>query len=190
MIVWGELKWSMLVEDACKPKHLLWAIIFLKTYTTESSLAVAIGVDEKTLLKWIFIFIYVISDLEDDWVGSLCSEDSFDISNNSFSTDKMGEQVSWILWWIVPGDCGWDRLLDMLKPSTKDFYSHKFAKAGLCYEVGVCIQTGLIVWISGPFAAGKYNNITIFQLKMIYELLDWEMVEADQGYVGQDLCEI
>ena len=49
MIVWGELKWSMLVEDACKPKHLLWALIFLKTYTIESSLAVAIGVDEKTL---------------------------------------------------------------------------------------------------------------------------------------------
>ena len=62
--VWGELKQSMLVEDACKPKHLLWVLIFLKTYTTESSLAVAIGVDEKTLQKWIFIIIYAISDLE------------------------------------------------------------------------------------------------------------------------------
>ena len=71
------------------------------------------------------------------------------------------------------------------KPFTKDFYSHKFAKAGLRYEVGVCIQAGLIVWINGPFVAGKYNNITIFRSKMIYKLLDWEMVEADQGYVGQ-----
>ena len=71
------------------------------------------------------------------------------------------------------------------KRFAKDFYSHKFAKAGLRYEVGVCIQTGLIVWIYGPFAAGKYNDITIFRSKMIYELLDWEMVEADQGYVGQ-----
>ena len=114
MIVWGELKWSMLVKDACKPKHLLWALIFLKTYTTESSLAVAIGVDEKTLQKWIFIIIiYAISDLEDDWVGSLCSEDSSDVSNNCFSTDQMGEQVSWIPWQIMPGDSGWDRLLDM-----------------------------------------------------------------------------
>ena len=60
----------MLVEDACKPKHLLWALIFLKTYSTESSLAVAIGADEKTLRKWIFIIIYAISDLEDDWVGA------------------------------------------------------------------------------------------------------------------------
>ena len=113
MIVWGELKWSMLVKDACKPKHLLWALIFLKTYATESSLVVAIGVDEKTLQKWIFIIIYAISDLEDDWVGSLCLEDSSDISNNCFPTDQMGEQVSWIPWQIMPGDGGWDRLLDM-----------------------------------------------------------------------------
>ena len=55
VIVWGEFKQFMLVEDACKPKHLLWALIFLKTYTIKSSLAVAIGVDEKTLQKWIFI---------------------------------------------------------------------------------------------------------------------------------------
>ena len=49
VLVWGELKQSMLVKDTCKPKHLLWVLIFLKTYTTESSLVVAIGVDEKTL---------------------------------------------------------------------------------------------------------------------------------------------
>ena len=80
---------------------------------------------------------------------------------------------------------GTDFWMCELKPFTKDFYSHKFAKEGLHYEVGVCIETGLIVWINGPFVAGKYNDITIFQSKMIYELLDWEMVEVDQGYVGQ-----
>ena len=80
---------------------------------------------------------------------------------------------------------GTDFWICELKPFAKDFYSHKFAKAGLHYEVGVCIQTGLIVWINEPFAVGKYDNITIFQSKMIDELLDWEMVKADQGYVGQ-----
>ena len=80
---------------------------------------------------------------------------------------------------------GTDFWICELKPFAKAFYSHKFVKAGLCYEVGLCIQTGLIVWINGPFAVGKYNNITIFRSKMIYELLDWEMVEADQCYVGQ-----
>ena len=95
----------------------------------------------------------------------------------------MGEQVSWILWQIMPGDSGGTNFwICELKLFTKDFYSHKFVKAGLCYEVGVCIQTGLIVWINGPFVV---SDITIFQSKMIYELLDWEMVKVDQGYVGQ-----
>ena len=53
------------------------------------------------------------------------------------------------------------------------------------FLLGVCIQTGLIVWINGLFAADKYNDITIFRSKMIRKLLVWEMVEADQGYVGQ-----
>ena len=51
------------------------------------------------------------------------------------------------------------------KPFAKDFFSLKFAKVGLCYEVGVCIQTGLIVWNNEPFVAGKYNDITIFLIK-------------------------
>ena len=121
---------------------------------------VAIGVDEKTLQKWIFIIVYAISDLEEDWVGSLCSEDCSDISNNCFSTDQMGERYcggSCLV--TVDGPNFW---ICELKPFAKDYYSHKFAKAGLCYEVGVCTQTGLIVWINGPFAAGKYNDITIF----------------------------
>ena len=56
--------------------------------------------------------IYAISDLEDDWVGSLFTK-ILDVSNNCFSTDQMGEQVSWIPWQIMPGDGGWDRLLVM-----------------------------------------------------------------------------
>ena len=162
MIVWGELKQSMLVEDACKPKHLLWAHIFLKTYTTESSLAVVIGVDEKTLQKWIFIIIYAISDLEDDWVGSLFTK----ILLTSLTIVFL--QIKWEnrFHGYCGGSClvmvdGTDFWICEPEPFTKNFYSHKFAKAGLHYEVGVCIQTGLIVWINGPFVAGKYNDITI-----------------------------
>ena len=89
-------------------------------------------------------------------------KDSSDVSNNFF-TDQMGEQVSWIPWWIglVRVD-GTDFWICEPKPFAKDISSHKFVKAGLCYEVGVCVQTGLIVWINGPFAAGKYNDITFF----------------------------
>ena len=147
----------MFVKDACKSKHLLWVLIFLKTYTTESSLVVAIGDDEKTLQKWIFIIIYAISDLEDDWVGSLFTKILLMSPTIVFLQMKWENRFH--------GYCGRSCLVMVdgtdfwiceLKPFAKDFYSHKFAKAGLHYEVGVCIQAGLIVWINGPFAVGKY----------------------------------
>ena len=151
-----------------------------------SSLAVAIGVDEKTLQKWIFIIIYAISDLEDDWVGSLFTKILLMAPTIVFLQIKWENRFHGYhgRLCLVIAD-GTDFWICEPKPFAKDFYSHKFVKAGLHYEVGVCIQTGLIVWINGPFVVGKYNDITNFQSKMIYELLDWEMVEADQGYVGQ-----
>ena len=150
-------------QDASKPKHLLWVLIFLKTYTTESSLTVAIEVDEKTLQKWILIIIYAISDLEDDCVGSCVQKILL------MSLTIVFLQIKWEnrFHGYCGGSClvtvdGTDFWICEPKPFIKDFYSHKFARAGLCYEVGVCIQTGLIVWIIGPFAVGKCNDITIF----------------------------
>ncbi len=36
------------------------------------------------------------------------------------------------------------------------FASHKYAgKSALCYELGVDILTGNLVWIQGPYSAGK-----------------------------------
>ena len=43
-----------------------------------------------------------------------------------------------------------------------DFYSHKFKKSGLCYAVGICIATGDIVWLNGPYGCGLWLDIRIF----------------------------
>ena len=68
-------------------------------------------------------------------------------------------------------------------------FSHKFKGAGLRYEVGICIQTGYIVWISGSFRAGEYPDISIFRRPggMKDSLLPGEKVEADNGYQGEPL---
>jgi len=43
-----------------------------------------------------------------------------------------------------------------------EFSSHKFAKkSGLRYEVGLCILTGDIVWINGPYACGHWPDLSI-----------------------------
>lgn len=65
------------------------------------------------------------------------------------------------------------------------FYSHKFKGSGLRYEIGLCILTGSIVWINGPFECGKWPDISIFRSALISELQDSERVEADDGYLGE-----
>ena len=40
----------------------------------------------------------------------------------------------------------------------KEFYSFKFKKSGLRYEVGLNIKTGDICWVYGPFPPGDYND--------------------------------
>ena len=41
-----------------KPKHLLWALLFLKTYATEAVLCTLAGTTRKTLRKWIWRIIF------------------------------------------------------------------------------------------------------------------------------------
>lgn len=74
----------------------------------------------------------------------------------------------------------------LVEGTSKLFYSHKFKKSGLRYELGVCIRTGDIVWIHGPFPAGDWPDINIFRHGIKHYLLDGECVEADDGYIGED----
>lgn len=69
-------------------------------------------------------------------------------------------------------------------PEYRIWFSHKFNGPGLRYEIGVCIQTGNIVWIAGPFPAGDYPDVEIFQIGMMNYLDNGETVEADSGYTG------
>mmetsp|Transcript_28962 Transcript_28962/g.42271 ORF Transcript_28962/g.42271 Transcript_28962/m.42271 type:complete len:217 (-) Transcript_28962:448-1098(-) len=65
------------------------------------------------------------------------------------------------------------------------FSSHTFAKkSGLRYEVCLCILTGDIVWINGPFPA-SYHDITIFRSSLKSHLAPTERTEADNGYVRE-----
>jgi len=63
----------------------------------------------------------------------------------------------------------------------KIWYSFKYKKSGVRYEVGLCILTGDIVWISGPYEAGKWNDIAIFRNALMSKLSPSDIVEADDG---------
>ena len=64
----------------------------------------------------------------------------------------------------------------------KRWFSHKFKKPGVRYEVAVGIASGDIVSIVGPFPCGEYPDIKIFRMVLKHDLDDAERVEADKGY--------
>lgn len=69
-----------------------------------------------------------------------------------------------------------------IHPFTPDMYSHKFNRAGLRYELGVSIHSGLIVWVSEPFKCAVHNDLSIFKSQMAQRLNPGEKVVGDKGY--------
>ena len=51
-----------------------------------------------------------------------------------------------------------------------EWYSHKFNKGGINYELGISISQNILVWMNGPFKAGL-NDITNFTNKGLKEKL-------------------
>ena len=71
-------------------------------------------------------------------------------------------------------------------PFDETIFSKKLNGPGYKYEIGICIATGVIVWVNGPFKAGK-NDKTIFENDGLMDALcDNECVEVDMGYQGLD----
>lgn len=69
-------------------------------------------------------------------------------------------------------------------PFWNGWYSHKFRGPGVRYEIGVCIQTGWICWVKGPFPCGAWSDLKIFNNFLKNKLIPDERVECDNGYGG------
>jgi hypothetical protein len=67
--------WISIFEGrrSCLPKHLLWALIFLKGYDCEAKLASFIGADEKTVRKYIWLVLQYITERRMDYVSTISS---------------------------------------------------------------------------------------------------------------------
>ena len=70
------------------------------------------------------------------------------------------------------------------RPFNKRWYTKKFHGPGLRYEVGICIQTGWIVWINGPFPCGEWPDVKIALEELVYMFEGDERAVADRGYKG------
>ena len=168
--IWHLIE-TLLVSES-RPCHLLWALMFLKLYKNESASSGMVGgVSEKTFRHHVWIVLAAI-DKRKSVVIHL---------NNRFK-NRNGSQC------LLSVD-GTDFKINEPRPFSRLWYSHKFNHAALRYEVAICIQTGEIVWINGPFAAGAWPDLNIFRGWLKKYLLPGERVEADNGYQGDDMID-
>ena len=104
-----------------------------------------------------------------------CTDNDFSLKQILFENRKVG-------------DVGADCLLSVDGTDFRtrwinvNFWSYKFKKCGFRYEVALCIKTGWICWLNGPYAPGIWNDQMIFGDALAYELEEGERVEADDGY--------
>ena len=67
------------------------------------------------------------------------------------------------------------------------YYSHKFRQSGLDYELGIAAFENKLVWMNGPFKAGRHD-ITIFRRAGLKDKIPpGHRVIADNGYKGEAL---
>jgi hypothetical protein len=187
--------WELLVTNDAVPdggtiKHLLWTLMFLKVYAKQATLcSLAGGVDKETYRKWCWLFIEAIAGLESHVVSKHHSSISCFRSINSAVCLLLSFQI--IFEDRFKGDKGNDCLMTVdctdfrVAEQGKKFYSFKYKKSGVRYEICLCILTGDIVWINGPFECGMWNDIMIFRSALMTELSANERVEADDGYIGE-----
>ncbi|CAJ1932133.1 unnamed protein product [Cylindrotheca closterium] len=151
-----------------KPDHLLWALLFLKNYTSQDDLSGRVGCCRNTYSKWTWAMIEEIAALYDSVIV--------------WQNRKKGGKFNKWCWITVDGT---DFMIQQPTPFSKKWYSHKFKGPGLRYEVAISIMGGNIVHTNGPFPCGSFPDITIFRNHLVDRLQKGEMAEADLGYRGE-----
>ena len=65
-------------------------------------------------------------------------------------------------------------------------YSMKSSRHVLKYKMGVHIDTGLFVWLSGPWPGIMHDLTIIRQSELLDHLEEFEFIMADKAYIGED----
>jgi hypothetical protein len=203
-ILWKKLVDHGELPQGRQPVHLLWALHFLNRYEIEEVAAATFGVDEETFRNWSWKLVVAIAKLKPSIVSmyiivggfsrSSCISTPSAVSFMSLHICSVNRavQIKWSnrLRKDVGARCkisvdGTDFRLQQQHP-VKEFYSYKFKGSAYRYEVALCIRTGDIVWINGPFKPGLFNDLMIFRKGLKLKLSTaGEKVQADGGYPGE-----
>lgn len=166
--LWRLLKPTKKIARGARPRHLLWAFIFLRVYGSEKqNCLLAKCKCRKTYRFWTWAFLEALANLDQKLIRFEKRFEGWDPTNAALITVD-----------------GTDCRIKEPSPFNPVWWSHKFNGPGVKYEIGICIATGDIVWVNGPFPAA-FSDKQIFDSELSLRLFPGEMVEADGGYTGR-----
>ena len=172
-IIWKQL------PDGSEPKHLIWALLFLKVYATEHVNCALTGVDCKTFRKWVWIFLRIIACCK-----LVSSSSNYHLNFTNIFKINWNDRIDTRKWHgcYVSVD-GTDFKICEPTPWSASYYCHKHNGPGLRYEIAISIYSGKFVWAHGPFPCGSHSDLVIFRsgLKKLLQNAN-EKAIADKGY--------
>jgi len=179
-LTWNLIKYEL--PDDYKEVHLLWALLFLKCYNTESVNRAIVGCDEKTFRKrvWMVVdklaFMKVVSMHCGFSARPTVTEIVFKVKWEDRKTNANPRQTCYT------SLDGVDFEIQEPGPFSSRWFSHKLNAAGLRYEIGLCIRTGEIVWANGGYPCGSWSDLKIAREHFVHFLEPNEKALADKGY--------
>jgi hypothetical protein len=173
--LWEELQITPLdnarIDARTDPLDLfLLSMHFLYQYPTEIEQTNLWKKCRNTVRKWSWYYVEKVRALAVGMFG--------------WPSDNFGEMT-----WVLSVDGSQFRVEEPNHPDVpKDpaYYSFKHHCAGFNYELGLSLTESKLIWMSGPWEAGSYNDAKIFRDKGLAFLLrkHKKMVIADNGYRG------
>lgn len=172
--IWEDLQTSdnpniLVPKSKAIPKYFLMCLHHLKRYPTEGEREGPWDIGFKAGSEWVKYFIERLQALKFEKI----------VFPNDF-----GDTV-WILtvdgthvWVEEPKHPEWSQ--------DKDYYYHKYGKAGMMYELAMALSSSNLIWVKGPFPAGK-NDAYVFNVKggLNEKLLSIKKKSlGDKGYSG------
>lgn len=173
--IWEDLQRSdnpdcHIPPDKLKLEYFLMSMHFLRRYPTEHERAAATGFHRDTCRDWTWYYVYRIQQLKHEVI--------------SFPAD-FGPDI-WIL--TVDGTHCWVHEPNHPEFSQdSEYYSHKYNKAGLCYELAMSLKESRLIWMNGPFKAGE-SDLQIFRNQGLRDKLRsmGKKGIADGGYHAEE----
>jgi hypothetical protein len=173
-LIWEDLQTTqvdaahVLPKDR-KVKFFLMALHHLKRYPTEYEQEAKFDINIGWGRDWCWFFVEKIQALK--------------VEKIKWPDDNFGTDI-WVL--TVDGTHCW--IQEPQHPTWSQdskYFSHKFGKAGVNYELGISLADGHLVWMRGPFKAGL-NDVIIFTKKGLKAKLraTGKMAIGDGGYSG------